>query len=80
MPVNMPDPTPQPSTTPQELLDKMAALSTKLRDQATVWAEMANAIDDVALDIEARVQAIEADAAKLRQLRELLGSIAVMRP
>lgn len=64
-----------PSTNDKDTLTKLAELSRSLRDSAESLQEFANDIDDVALEVEGRIQKINADSEKLAQLRALLKGI-----
>jgi len=63
-------PTGEPDT-----LAKLASLSTSVRTMAAQFAALAEAIDDVALEVEQRIERISADSDKLAQLRALLKSV-----
>lgn len=65
----MPPPTPVP---PAEPLSAIAALSQRLRGAAGELTALAGQLDDLALDVEDRLQRISADSQRLRQLRALL--------
>lgn len=56
-------------------LAKLADLSCGVRAMALQFADLARAIDDVAIEVEERMQAINADSEKLAQLRALLKGI-----
>lgn len=58
-----------------EPLDRLAGLSVSMRDLSNRVAAMAKEIDEVALDVESRIESIKADTEKLRQLQSLLKSI-----
>lgn len=60
-----------------DTLGKLAALSTGLRTLSDALANAAKQIDDVAIEVEERIQSIEADGQQLQQLRTLLKSIGV---
>jgi hypothetical protein len=59
----------------RETLTKLADLSTKLRASAQYLLGFADSIDDVAIEVEERIQKINADSEKLAQLRALLKGI-----
>ena len=48
---------------------------TLLLDDGMQYLDLAHSIDDVAIEVEERMQAINADSAKLAQLRNLLKGI-----
>jgi hypothetical protein len=56
-------------------LDKLAELAKGLRAMSLAIAEAASQIDDVALEVEGRLQQIGADSAQLQELRKVLRSI-----
>lgn len=64
---------PQPEA--RDTLTKLADLSASVRTMAQQFSALAAAIDDVALEVEDRIAAINADSAKLAQLRALLKGI-----
>lgn len=72
------EPEPQaaaPTPSDKGTLTKLADLSTKLRASADELQQFADAIDDVAIEVEERIQKINADSEKLGQLRALLKGI-----
>lgn len=70
-----PQPASEPTSTDRGTLTKLAELSTKLRASADELLQFADAIDDVAIEVEERIQKINADSEKLGQLRALLKGI-----
>lgn len=56
----------------RDTLAKLADLSAGVRAMALQFSDLAHAIDDVAIEVEERMQAINADSEKLAQLRKLL--------
>jgi hypothetical protein len=58
-----------------ETIDRLASVAAAMRALAAQAQAAASEIEDVALDVEARVQGIRSDALKLRQLQDLLKSI-----
>lgn len=70
-----PQPASEPPATDRGTLTKLADLSTKLRASADELQQFADAIDDVAIEVEERIQKINADSEKLAQLRALLKGI-----
>lgn len=58
-----------------DLLDRMAAISGKLRDLGRDANSLAHDIDEAALSAQQRIEGASADASKLRQLQQLLRSI-----
>lgn len=72
-------PAPPPGAAPQpaerDTLAKLADLSANVRTMAQQFTALAAAIDDVALEVEDRIAAINADSEKLAQLRALLKGI-----
>lgn len=71
-------PASQAAATPQRddgTLAKLAELSNALRASAESLENFANDLDDVAIEVEERIQKINADSEKLSQLRALLKGI-----
>lgn len=64
----------QPQAVEQQAADKKDSLS-RLAECAKSLRQMADQVDAIALDVEERVQTIERDTEKLRQLQALLKSI-----
>lgn len=76
----VPDPSdPPPATRLQpkapELLDRMTAISERLRELAAAASALAKEVEDTALTAQQRIEGAHADASKLRQLQQLLRSI-----
>ena len=63
----------QGSTSP---LDKLAALSSRVRQIQEMMKNLASDIDDAAIAIEEQMSAVDEDTKKLRQLQQLLKSIS----
>jgi len=57
---------------PVEPMDRLAALSAQVRVLSNQVLAIATEIENVALDVQDRLDRIHADTAKLRQLQELL--------
>ena len=70
-------PTPAPPPGRSDTLSRIAELSQELRTVAAKVTTAAAALDDVAIEIEERLQVIDADGQKLRQLQSILKSIGV---
>lgn len=71
-----PAPAPEiPAPQPRDTLQKLANLSADVRTMAQQFTALAASIDDVALEVEDRIAAINADSEKLAQLRALLKGI-----
>jgi|GEM_PF-1010168 len=72
-----PEPAPAASAAPggPDTLAKLASLSTSVRSMAVQFTALAEAIDDVALEVEQRIERISCDSDKLAQLRALLKSV-----
>lgn len=64
-------------TTKPDTLGKIAALSNGLRTLSDALANAAKQLDDVAIEVEERIQSIEADGQQLQQLRMLLKNIGL---
>jgi len=62
-------------TEQQEPMDRLAALAALMRDMAEQMAKSAREAEDVALEVEQRMERIKADTLKLRQLQALLKDI-----
>ena len=60
----------------QEPLDELAECAAAVRDLAKVAIALASRIEEVAVGVEERTLAIREESAKLRQLQELLKSLA----
>jgi hypothetical protein len=54
-------------------LDRIATVAAAIRAQANTIAKLADAVDTIALDVDAHIKSISQSSEKLRQLRELLG-------
>lgn len=67
------EPSPLPSD--RGTLTKLAELSMRLRAAANTLTKFADDIDDVAIEVEERIQKINADSETLSQLRALLKGI-----
>lgn len=76
-----PDSEPQAETKPVEkeeqrdhkdTMDKLAELAEKLRSSAAEMSKMASDIDSVAIEVEERIQRVNDNAGKLKQLQALL--------
>lgn len=65
----------RPAVDDRGTLAKLADLSCGVRAMALQFADLARAIDDVAIEVEERMQAVNADSQKLAQLRALLKGI-----
>lgn len=58
-----------------EPMERLAVAAKNTRDLAEKIRAMADDIEEIALDVDERIQKIQADTAKLRQLQDLLKSI-----
>lgn len=58
-----------------EPMERLAVAAKNTRDLAEKIRAMADEIEEIALDVDERIQKIHADTAKLRQLQDLLKSI-----
>lgn len=63
--------------TAPDTLAKLADLSAKVRAMADGFAALATAIDDVAIEVEERIAAVDAGNQQLAQLRALLKGIGI---
>lgn len=69
---------PMTTTKPEDkrhTLDSLAELSARVRSLATTLAHVANDLDDLAIEVEERIDAAGKDGEKLRALQSLLKSI-----
>lgn len=73
-PATAEQPNPQPED--RDTLGKLAHVSAHVRMLANAFTKLAEQIDDVALEVEDRIAAINADSEKLAQLRALLKGIS----
>lgn len=69
-----PEPDPEPPAPTEPLVD-IGTLAVRMRAQAEVLMAMADELERVGLEFEARVEHANEDGAKLRQLQALLKSI-----
>lgn len=60
---------------PVAAIDRLAVISSKVRDLSKTITALASEIDDVAIEVEQQMQAIKADTLKLSQFKEFLKSI-----
>lgn len=60
---------------PTEPIDRLAGLAATLKELSVKVGAMAKEVEDVAISVEERIQAIHADTEKLRQLHALLKSL-----
>jgi hypothetical protein len=71
----IPAPEPVAEPVPSSALDRLAQVSAKIKALAQTVTDLAREIDDVALEVHADIQNVNADHAKLSQLKNLLKSI-----
>jgi hypothetical protein len=69
--VSMPTP-PAPALVP---VDPLMQIGATLRAVAQQLVEVADAVDDAALQVDARIEAAQAGSAKLKQFKELFASL-----
>ena len=68
---------PEPAATRGDTLAKLADLSAGVRAMAAQFTALAAAIDDVAIEVEERIAAVDAGNQQLAQLRALLKGIGI---
>lgn len=60
---------------PADPMDKLARIAAEARTLAAAATSIANLIEEVAIETESRIEKVQADTSKLRQLQELLKSL-----